>query len=91
VIKQPRLYVFDEATSSLDSQTEARILHNLREVSVGCTTITIAHRLSTILHADEIVVLDDGQVSERGSHAALLQSDGAYARLWRAQTPKRAA
>lgn len=91
VIKRPRLYVFDEATSSLDSQTEAGILLNLREISAGCTTITIAHRLSTVFHADEIAVLDNGQVAERGTHATLLQRDGIYARLWQAQSPRRAA
>jgi ABC-type transport system involved in Fe-S cluster assembly fused permease/ATPase subunit len=91
VIKSPKLFVFDEATSSLDSQTEAAIIRNLREVSAGCTTIMIAHRLSTVLHADEIVVLRNGRVAERGVHAELLQSDGAYAKLWRAQLPKRVA
>jgi ABC-type transport system involved in Fe-S cluster assembly fused permease/ATPase subunit len=91
VIRRPRLYVFDEATSTLDSQTEAAILSNLQEVSAGCTTITIAHRLSTVLQADEIVVLDKGQVAERGTHMALLEQDGAYAALWRAQLPRRAA
>jgi ABC-type transport system involved in Fe-S cluster assembly fused permease/ATPase subunit len=91
VIKRPRLYVFDEATSSLDSQTEAGVLRSLREISAECTTITIAHRLSTVLHADEIVVLDSGQVAERGTHSTLLLRGGVYARLWQAQLPRRAA
>jgi ABC-type transport system involved in Fe-S cluster assembly fused permease/ATPase subunit len=91
VIKRPRLYLFDEATSSLDSQTEAGILRNLREVSAGCTTITIAHRLSTVLQADEIVVLDKGKIAERGTHAALLERSGIYAALWHAQLRRRAA
>jgi ABC-type transport system involved in Fe-S cluster assembly fused permease/ATPase subunit len=91
VIKRPRLYVFDEATSSLDSQTESGILRNLREVSAGCTTITIAHRLSTVLQADEIVVLDKGKVAERGTHAVLLERGGLYAALWLAQLLRRAA
>lgn len=85
VIKRPLVYVFDEATSMLDSLTETAILRNLREVSEGCTTITIAHRLSTVLNADEIVVLEGGKVAERGGHASLLARGGAYARLWHTQ------
>jgi ABC-type transport system involved in Fe-S cluster assembly fused permease/ATPase subunit len=84
-VKQPRIFVFDEATSSLDTRTEREILRNLMEVSQGCTTLVIAHRLSTIVHADEIVVLEGGVVVERGTHANLLQSNGAYAALWRVQ------
>ena len=84
-IKQPRIYVFDEATSSLDSRTESEIMHNLREISKESTTLVIAHRLSTIVHADEIVVLDGGTIAERGTHAALLRLNGRYARLWEAQ------
>ena len=86
VLKRPRLYIFDEATSMLDSQTEAIILRNLREVTAGCTTVTIAHRLSTIRSADEIVVLEHGRVVERGAHNQLLVKCGAYARLWHTQT-----
>ena len=84
-IKRPRIYVFDEATSSLDSNTERDILRNLRELSHGCTTLVIAHRLSTVVHADEIVVLEAGRVVERGTHSALLGADGRYAALWAAQ------
>lgn len=85
VIKRPEVYVFDEATSSLDSRTEAEILRNLREFSRVSTTLLIAHRLSTVVHADEIVVLDAGRVVERGSHRTLVNQNGAYAALWRAQ------
>jgi ABC-type transport system involved in Fe-S cluster assembly fused permease/ATPase subunit len=84
-LKRPRVYVFDEATSSLDSHTERDILRNLREISRFSTTLMIAHRLSTVVHADEIVVLDQGIIVERGRHAALLNQDGRYARLWEAQ------
>jgi ABC-type transport system involved in Fe-S cluster assembly fused permease/ATPase subunit len=84
-LKNPRIYVYDEATSSLDSRTEHEILENLREISKSSTTFIIAHRLSTVVHADEIVVLDNGSIVERGSHAALLKESGRYAELWRAQ------
>jgi ATP-binding cassette subfamily B protein len=85
VIKCPRIYVFDEATSSLDTQTERQILRNLREISRCSTTLIIAHRLSTVVHADEIVVLEAGVAVERGTHEALLRSHGVYAALWQAQ------
>jgi ATP-binding cassette subfamily B protein len=84
-LKTPRIFVFDEATSSLDSKTEQKILCNIREVSREATTLIIAHRLSTVTEADEIVVLDRGRVLERGTHKALLRNDGAYAALWAAQ------
>lgn len=85
VLKRPRLFVLDEATSALDSRTEQEILANLREAAAGVTTLVIAHRLSTIREADEIVVLQHGGVTERGTHKALLASGGAYAALWQAQ------
>lgn len=85
VLKRPRIFVFDEATSMLDSQTEAALLQDLKQVCQGRTTLIVAHRLSTVQHADEIVVLDKGRVAERGSHAALCAAGGIYARLWRAQ------
>lgn len=85
VLKNPRIYVFDEATSMLDSVTEAHILRNLRELSEGVTTVTVAHRLSTIQDADEIVVLSGGKVAERGDHPTLLASGREYASLWREQ------
>jgi len=84
-IKRPRIYVFDEATSSLDSNTEREILRNLQEISRSSTTVVIAHRLSTVVHADEIVVLEAGLIVECGTHASLLQQNGRYAALWEAQ------
>ncbi len=84
-LKQPRIFVFDEATSSLDSRTEREILSNLREISRAGTTLVIAHRLSTVVHADEIIVLSDGSIVERGTHLSLLHLGGRYAALWHAQ------
>lgn len=85
VIKRPRIYVFDEATSSLDTRTERQIMQNLREISFHSTTLVIAHRLSTVVYADHIVVLDAGVIVEDGTHEALLEKNGRYAALWHAQ------
>jgi ATP-binding cassette, subfamily B, heavy metal transporter len=86
LMRRPGLYVLDEPTSMLDSQTELEIQAALRELSADATIIVIAHRLSTIVDADQIVVLDDGQIRELGSHRALLSKNGLYARMWRQQT-----
>lgn len=85
VLKSPRIYVFDEATSALDSQTEREILHSLRAISTANTTLVIAHRLSTVVHADEIVVLENGKIVEQGAHHVLLSMNNRYATLWKAQ------
>ena len=85
ILKRPRLFVLDEATSSLDTHTERFIQDSLVSAVRGTTTLVIAHRLSTVRDADEIIVLDAGVVAERGSHAALLARDGLYAGLWAAQ------
>jgi len=84
-LKKPLIAVFDEATSSLDSKTEAEILRNLASLSEQCTTLVIAHRLATVVHADEILVLHAGAIVERGKHADLVRQGGHYASLWRAQ------
>jgi ATP-binding cassette subfamily B protein len=84
-LKKPLIAVFDEATSSLDSRTEAEILRNLAALSDQCTTLVIAHRLSTIVHADEILVLHAGVIVERGKHDQLIAQGGHYAALWHAQ------
>ncbi len=85
ILKRPKILLFDEATSALDTHTEREIQASLREVSADHTTLVIAHRLSTVVDADEIVVLHDGRIVERGPHAALLRADGAYASMWRRQ------
>ncbi|WP_428392098.1 ABCB family ABC transporter ATP-binding protein/permease [Lichenicoccus sp.] len=85
ILKNPRLLILDEATSALDTHTEQDIQAALRTVAADRTTLVIAHRLSTIIDADEILVLDDGRIAERGTHRGLLERDGVYARMWAAQ------
>ena len=85
ILKGPPILVLDEATSALDSFTEQEIQAALDRVAQGRTTVVIAHRLSTVVKADEIIVLDQGVVAERGSHAELLARDGLYAALWNRQ------
>ena len=89
ILKGPPILVLDEATSALDSHTEKEIQDALDRVSRGRTTLVIAHRLSTIVAADEIIVLDAGQVAERGTHADLLARGGLYAELWMRQAAER--
>jgi len=85
ILKRPRILLFDEATSALDTRTEREIQSSLREVSRGHTTLVIAHRLSTIVDADEIIVLAEGRIAERGTHTALLARGGLYAAMWQRQ------
>lgn len=85
ILKNPKILILDEATSSLDSATEAEVQSALEEAAKGRTTIVVAHRLSTIANADQIVVLEQGEVVERGTHAALIAEGGLYADLWRRQ------
>jgi ATP-binding cassette, subfamily B, heavy metal transporter len=85
ILKTPSIFIFDEATSALDNKTEAEIQACLFSVSVKTTTLVIAHRLSTIVDADEIIVLQQGEIVERGSHAELLGKKGFYARMWHRQ------
>jgi ABC-type transport system involved in Fe-S cluster assembly fused permease/ATPase subunit len=89
ILKRPHVLIFDEATSALDTRTERAIQESLRQISRDVTTLTIAHRLSTVVEADEIVVLQDGAVVERGDHAGLLAQGGVYARMWAQQAESR--
>lgn len=91
VLKAPPILVLDEATSALDSHTEAEIQDALERVSRNRTSLVIAHRLSTIVGADEIIVLDQGRIAERGTHARLLAADGLYASMWNRQREAEAA
>ena len=84
-LKKPRIFVFDEATSALDTHTEQAILKNLVRVSQGVTSLFVAHRLSTIIHVDQILVIKNGSIIERGTHESLLSQNGIYAELWRSQ------
>ena len=85
VLKGPPILILDEATSALDIHTEREIQAALDRVSRDRTTLVIAHRLSTIVNADEIIVLDDGAIAERGTHHALLSANGLYASMWNRQ------
>ncbi|HEY6241427.1 MAG TPA: ABC transporter ATP-binding protein/permease [Burkholderiales bacterium] len=90
ILKNPSVLIFDEATSALDSETEKGIQAELDRIARGRTTLVIAHRLSTVMDADQIIVLDQGRIVERGTHRALLERDGAYAQMWALQLQEEA-
>ena len=85
LLKNPAILIFDEATSALDSKTEKAIQSQIEQAAHGRTALVIAHRLSTIMNADEIIVLDQGRIVERGHHTGLLTANGPYAHLWTLQ------
>ncbi|MCA3360926.1 MAG: ABC transporter ATP-binding protein/permease [Roseomonas sp.] len=91
ILKDPRLLILDEATSALDTRTEQDIQAALRDVARNRTTLVIAHRLSTVVEADEIIVLQDGTIAERGTHGGLIAAGGLYADMWRRQSEAMAA
>jgi ABC-type transport system involved in Fe-S cluster assembly fused permease/ATPase subunit len=85
LLKNPAILIFDEATSALDSQSEKSIQAELDRIQVGRTTLVIAHRLSTVMGAGQILVMDNGRIVERGTHAELLAADRHYAHMWQLQ------
>ena len=85
ILKNPQILIFDEATSALDTHKEKEIQQSLREISIHKTTLIIAHRLSTVVDADEIIVLNDGKILERGKHEELLNKKGDYFEMWSKQ------
>jgi len=90
ILKDPSILIFDEATSALDSETEQGIQAELDRIARGRTTLVIAHRLSTVMDADQILVVDQGRIVERGTHRALLDRDGSYAQMWALQLQEEA-
>ena len=86
LVKNPRILILDEATSAVDNETESAIQRSMERLAKNRTVFIIAHRLSTVRNADEIVVLEQGKIAERGSHEDLIRANGAYARLWAVQT-----
>ena len=90
ILKNPSILIFDEATSALDSETEKGIQAELDRIARGRTTLVIAHRLSTVMDADQILVLDQGRIMERGTHKELLSREGAYAQMWALQQQEEA-
>jgi len=91
ILKNPQVMIFDEATSALDSETEQAIEAELDQIAIGRTTLVIAHRLSTIIDADQILVMEQGRIIERGTHRELLAAGGQYAQMWTLQQQERAA
>ena len=90
-MKQAPILILDDATSSVDMETETRIQRALREMEARATTFIIAHRISSVLHADQILVMDHGQIVERGRHTELIRQDGLYAEYFRVQYGERSA
>ncbi len=89
VLKCPKIFLLDEATSALDSNTERELLSKLSSISDGCSVLSIAHRLSTVSHADKIIVMENGRVTQEGKHDELIDIEGCYANMWKQQQKTR--
>ena len=90
LLKQPQIVILDEATAHLDSESEVAVQRALSQALAGRTSLVIAHRLSTVINADQVIVLDDGRVVERGTHTELMAAGGLYAELYRTQFERQA-
>ena len=86
VVPGPGVMIFDDSTAAIDAVTERKVREGLARATATKATVIIAHRLSSLMHADEILVLDDGRIVERGDHAALLAAGGTYAKLYELQS-----
>ncbi|NIJ46140.1 ATP-binding cassette subfamily B protein [Wenyingzhuangia heitensis] len=85
IIKQPQIYIFDDCLSAVDTETEEKILQNLKSISANNTTIIVSHRISAAQHADKVIVLDDGKISQQGTHSELVTTTGIYQEIYKQQ------
>jgi ATP-binding cassette subfamily B protein len=85
IIREPKILIFDDCLSAVDTETEDQILKNLRRIMQGRTSILVSHRVSTVRHADKIIVLQNGSIAEEGTHQALIDKKGIYFDLYRKQ------
>ena len=85
IIKKPELLIFDDCLSAVDTETEEIILNNLNRITKNCTTLIVSHRISSIKHADKIIVLDEGEIIQEGTHQLLSSQEGFYKELYEQQ------